>query len=610
MEREHALGADDADITLVEYGSYHCPYCKGAHDVVSNLRDRFGDRLRYVFRHRPITGDERALRAAELAEYAHESAGRFWEAHDALMQRGAGLAESDLEEVAEQLGLDRGDQQAWSRARERVREDRESARRHGVTSTPTFLINGRRYEGAWDEQTLAEALRGSLGHRFQAAALDFARWAPSTGLLLLLMTLLAVALDNSRFGAAFDALWRMPVGLAAGDGAFRLPLREWINDGLLTVFFLVVGLEIKREFTVGRLASKRAAALPFAAAVGGMALPATIYLTLAPAAASHGWAIPTTTDTAFAVALIALLGRRVPVELRIFLTAAVIVDDLAAIVIVALFYSAELHAAPALGAVALVALLWFLNRAGVYRPLPYGLVGIALWACLHAAGLHATLAGVVLAVFTPTRPPANLAALMAQAESVLHEEMHRAGERVMRHGPSEPTLRALDAIHDRIESPADKLLRGVEPWSSYVVLPLFALANAGIVLSADIVAGHERLILAIVLGLVLGKPAGMLLTAFLAVRLGIAMKPEAYSWRQLAGAGALAGVGFTMSLYIAAKAFPDPQDFAAAKLAVFIASLAAGAIGTALLASAAKVDQRDAGGDQQRGEREVRAERL
>ena len=610
MEREHALGADDADITLVEYGSYHCPYCKGAHDVVSNLRDRFGERLRYVFRHRPITGDERALRAAELAEYAHESAGRFWEAHDALMQRGAGLAESDLEEVAEQLGLDRGDQQAWSRARERVREDRESARRHGVTSTPTFLINGRRYEGAWDEQTLAEALRGSLGHRFQAAALDFARWAPSTGLLLLLMTLLAVALDNSRFGAAFDALWRMPVGLAAGDGAFRLPLREWINDGLLTVFFLVVGLEIKREFTVGRLASKRAAALPFAAAVGGMALPATIYLTLAPAAASHGWAIPTTTDTAFAVALIALLGRRVPVELRIFLTAAVIVDDLAAIVIVALFYSAELHAAPAFGAVALVALLWFLNRAGVYRPLPYGLVGIALWACLHAAGLHATLAGVVLAVFTPTRPPANLAALMAQAESVLHEEMHRAGERVMRHGPSEPTLRALDAIHDRIESPADKLLRGVEPWSSYVVLPLFALANAGIVLSADIVAGHERLILAIVLGLVLGKPAGMLLTAFLAVRLGIAMKPEAYSWRQLAGAGALAGVGFTMSLYIAAKAFPDPQDFAAAKLAVFIASLAAGAIGTALLASAAKVDQRDAGGDQQRGEREVRAERL
>src|SRR5688572_98596 len=611
MEREHALGADNADITLVEYGSYHCPYCKGAHEVVSNLRDRFGERLRYIFRHRPITGDERALHAAELVEYAHENGGRFWDAHDQLMQRGAGLAESDLDQVADKLGLDLGDEQAWSRARQRVRDDRASAAHHGATSSPTFLINGRRYEGPWDEDTLAEALRGSLGHRFQAAALDFARWAPSTGLLLLLMTLLAVALDNSRFGAAFEAVWHLPVGLAAGDGAFRLPLREWINDGLLTVFFLVVGLEIKREFTVGRLASRRAAAFPFAAALGGMLFPAAIYLALAPGAASHGWAIPTTTDTAFAVALIALLGRRVPVELRIFLTAAVVVDDLVAIAIVALFYSAQLHALPAAAAAGLVALLWLLNRGGVYRPLPYAFVGIALWGCLHAAGLHPTLAGVVLAVFTPTRPPANLSALMAQAESVLHEELNRAGERVMRHGPSEPTLRALDAIHDRIESPADKLLRAVEPWSSYLVLPVFALANAGIVLSADIVEGHERLILAIVLGLVLGKPAGMLLTAFLAVRLGIATKPDAYSWRQLAGAGALAGFGFTMSLYIAAKAFPDPQDFAAAKLAVFIASLAAGAIGTALLvSSAAKVDERDAGSDEQRGGREVRAERL
>src|SRR5687768_3814398 len=610
MEREHALGTNDADITLVEYGSYHCPYCKGAHDVVSNLRDRFGERLRYVFRHRPITGDERALRAAELAEYADQTAGRFWEAHDALMQGGAALVDRDLDEVAGRLGLDRGDEQAWSRARQRVREDRESARRHGVTSTPTFLINGRRYEGAWDEATLAEALRGSLGHRFQSAALDFARWAPSTGLLLLLMTLLAVALDNSRFGPAFDAWWRLPVGLGAGDAAFRLPLRDWINDGLLTVFFLVVGLEIKREFTVGRLASKRAAALPFAAAAGGMVLPAAIYLALAPAGAAHGWAIPTTTDTAFAVALIALLGSRVPVELRIFLTAAVVVDDLVAIAIVALFYAGALDLTYVAASAGIVVLLALLNRSGVYRPLPYGLLGVALWGCLHAAGLHATLAGVLLAVFTPTRPPANLAALQAQAESVLSEELRHSGERIMRHGPSEPTLRALDAIHDRIESPADKLQRGIEPWSSYLVLPVFALANAGLAMSADIVEGHERLILAIVLGLVLGKPAGMLLTAFLAVRLGIAMKPDAYSWRQLAGAGALAGVGFTMSLYIAAKAFPDPQDFAAAKLAVFIASLAAGAIGTALLVSAAKVDQRDAGGDQQRGEREVRAERL
>jgi NhaA family Na+:H+ antiporter len=282
-----------------------------------------------------------------------------------------------------------------------------------------------------------------------------------------------------------------------------------------------------------------------------------------------------------------------------------------AIAIVALFYSGALDVGYGAASAGIVVLLALLNRSGVYRPLPYGLLGLALWASLHAAGLHATLAGVLLAVFTPTRPPANLAALQAQAESVLSEELRRAGERVLRHGPSEPTLRALDAVHDRIESPADKLLRGVEPWSSYFVLPVFALANAGLALSAHMIAGNERVMLAVALGLVLGKPLGMLLAALLAVRLGIALKPSAYTWPQLLGAGALAGIGFTMSLYIGAKAFPDPQVFAAVKLAVFIASLLAGAIGTALLvASAAKVDQRDAAGDQQRGGGEVRGERL
>jgi NhaA family Na+:H+ antiporter len=602
---EHALGSPDAPVTLLEYGSYDCPFCQSAHEVVSNLRDRFGERMRYVFRHRPITGDDMALRAAELAEYAHETADRFWEVHDWLMKRGPGLAEGELEDLAGRLGLDTGDEAAWQRARARVQADREDAQRRGARYAPTFLINGRRYEGAWDEASLADAALGSLGHRVQAAALDFARWAPSTGLALLAMTLLALAAVNSPFGAQFAALWELPVGLAAGEHAFRLPLRDWINDGLLTFFFLVVGLEIKRELTVGRLATPRLAALPIAAALGGMLVPASIYLALAPPGLAAGWAIPTTTDTAFAVALVALLGSRVPVELRIFLTAAVIVDDLAAIAIVALFYSAKLDVGYGLAAAGVCLLLVLLNRGGVYRALPYAVLGIVLWACLHGAGLHATLAGVLLAVFTPTRPPPNLPALMAQAEAVLdHERRHAGG--VMRHGPSEPSLRALDAIHGRIESPADKLLRSVEPWSSYVVLPIFALANAGLELSRDMFSGHERLILAVSLGLLLGKPAGMLLFAAAAVRLKLAVKPAAYSWRQLLGAGTLAGIGFTMSLYIAHKAFAGPTDFAAAKLAVFLASLLAGAIGAALLASAPQVHQHDAGGDQQRPGSEVR----
>jgi NhaA family Na+:H+ antiporter len=357
-----------------------------------------------------------------------------------------------------------------------------------------------------------------------------------------------------------------------------------VNHGLLTVFFLVVGLEIKREFTVGRLATPRAAALPVAASLGGMLAPALLYLAVVPGGPlSAGWGIPIATDTAFAVALAVLLGDRVPVELRVFLTAAVIVDDLAAIAIVALFYSSGVDLSWLLAAVAAVGILVSLNRWGVYRVLPYAALGLVLWVCLHEAGLHATLAGVLLAVVIPTRPPANLRALLSQAEMVITTETRRAGEAVMRHGPSEPALEALDAIHDRIESPADKLLRSIQPWSSYVVLPVFALANSGVVWASDVFASHGTLVLGIVLGLVLGKPAGILGFAWLATRLGVAAKPAAYTWRQLAGAGALAGIGFTMSLFIAGQAFPDPADFAAAKIAIFLASLIAGALGALIL---------------------------
>ena len=580
---EHALGEPGAPITLVEYGSFNCPSCRVAHEVIAGLRERFGERMRYVFRHRPISGSEEARRAAELAQYAHETSGRYWEAHDALMRRGPQLQAHDFEAVAAELALPPRDAaaEAWQRARARVQEDADSARASGARVSPTFFINNRRYDGPWDESALAEAMQGSLGHRVQTAALDFARWAPSTGLLLLAMTVAAVALVNLAPG--FESFWTQPLGWTLGERAFSLPLRDWINDGLLTIFFLVVGLEIKREMTVGRLASRRAAALPLAAAAGGMALPAALYLALAPAPMALGWAIPTTTDTAFAIAIIALLGSRVPVELRIFLTAAVVVDDLAAIAIVAVFYSGGLDLHYTVACALVTTVLVLLNRNGVYRALPYGVLGVALWACLHASGLHATLAGVILAVVTPTRPPPNLRALMAQAENLIESELRRAGEKVLGHRPSEPTLRSLDAIHDRIESPASKLLRSIEPWSSYLVLPVFALANAGLAFSFDLAPDQGFLMAAIVAGLVLGKPLGMLLAAAAAVRLNLAVKPEAYSWRQLLGAGALAGIGFTMSLYIAHKAFPDEADFAAAKLGVFLASLIAGVAGTAIL---------------------------
>lgn len=587
VAHDHVLGNPTAPITLVEYGSYACPFCHAAHAVVSDLRDKFGERMRYVFRQLPISGSEEAIHAAVLAEYAAQH-DRFWPVHDALMNKGPTFYPGDIDEIAVQFSLPRRAEAeadpAWRAAEQRVREDAESAARSGARSTPTFFINRRRYEGAWDESSLSEAMLGSLGHRMQTAALDFARWAPSTGLLLLLMSVLAILLVNSASGAAFERLWNTPLGISFGETGMTLSLLDWINHGLLSLFFLVVGLEIKREFTIGHLATRRAAMLPIAGAIGGMTVPALLYLALTPSGPwSAGWGIPIATDTAFAIALIALLGSRVPIELRIFLTAAVIVDDLIVIAIVALFYSGALDAAFLLYSAGITAALIALNRSGVYRPLPYALLGVLLWVCLHEAGLHATLAGVILAIVTPTRPPPNLRALMAQADTIIHNEIRHSSEAVMRHGPSEPALRALDAVHDRIESPAAKLLRSTEPWSSYVVLPLFAFANAGVVWSADVFEGHGAMMFGIFVGLVVGKPVGITLAAAAAVWLGIAAKPNTYTWRQLIGAGALAGIGFTMSLFIAHQAFPAPSDFDAAKIAIFIASIVAGTLGAAIL---------------------------
>jgi NhaA family Na+:H+ antiporter len=390
-------------------------------------------------------------------------------------------------------------------------------------------------------------------------------------------------LTNSPLGPAFEAFWEQYLGFTLDDAVFQMSLQHWVNDGLLTIFFLVVGLEIKREFTVGHLASRRSAALPVAAAIGGMVAPALLYLLVIPQGPwSHGWGVPMATDTAFAIALIVMMGARVPIELRIFLTAAAIVDDIGAILVVALFYSSDMHFGYLAAAAALTVALALLNRSRVYRVSPYMLLGVALWACVYAGGVHATLAGVLLALFIPTRPPPNLKALTVQANTIIAAEARQGGE-VLRHGPSAAALRALDAIHDRLESPADRLLRHAGARSSYLVLPLFALANAGVAITADVFSGHQPLMLAIMAGLVIGKPLGLVSASVLAVRLGIAVKPDEYSWRQLVGAGALAGIGFTMSLFIAGQAFPADADFAAAKIAVFAASVLSAIIGVALL---------------------------
>lgn len=583
---DHVLGPKDATITLVEYGSYACPHCRAANERITELRDRFGDRLRYVFRHLPLKDNDLAQRAAELAEQAPDDES-FWQAHIALMTRSHALTEDDLVAVSNQIGGTRTRPEDDDWPTRKVESDTASARASGAMVTPTFFINGQRYDGPWDDSGFTDALEGSLGYRVRSAALDFVSWGPSSGLLLLAAVLVALVLSNTGLHHTIEAFWETHIGAVIGGATYEMSLRHVVNDGLLTIFFLVVGLEIKRELTVGKLANVKAAALPVAGALGGMVVPVIFYLALIPSGDwSGGWGITMATDTAFAIALIVAMGNRVPIELRIFLTAAAIVDDIGAILVVAIFYSDAINLAYLSAAFALVLILYALNRARVYRVIPYLLLGFVLWILVLGSGLHPTLAGVLLALFIPTRPPANLDVLMTQAKSLITSEAERESE-VLRSGPSLPTLMVLDNIHDRIESPADRVLRLAALRSSYVILPLFALANAGVPLSVSVVAGHEPLMLAIGAGLVLGKPIGIALAAAIAVWLGLAVKPTAYSWTQLVGAGALAGIGFTMSVFIAGQAFSAQSDTEAATIGILIASSLAAFLGFLVLRSSA-----------------------
>ncbi|MCC6737296.1 MAG: Na+/H+ antiporter NhaA [Bauldia sp.] len=582
---DHILGNPDAPLTLVEYGSYSCPHCRAANAHLTEVRDELGNRLKYVFRHRPVTGSILARRAADLAERAPPE--KFWETHMMLMTRSAVLTEDDLKAVASDLGIDHEppdqNEREETAAEARVAADMQSAVASGVRFTPTFFINGRRYDGPWDTSSFRDAIIGRLGFRVLNAATSFAGWGPSAGLLLIIAALIAVIVTNTGAGPAFTAFWERYAGVAFGDLDFRLSLLHWINDGLLTIFFLVVGLEIKREFTVGHLASRKQATLPIAAALGGMIAPIILYSLVNPNPLwANGWGVPMATDTAFAVAIMVMMGSRVPIELRVFLTAAAIIDDIGSVAVVAVFYSGDMHWGWLGAAAAVTAALGFLNYGKVYRLTPYLLLGIVLWFCVHEGGLHATLAGIVLAAFIPTRPPPDLGALMIQANAIVTEEARHSHE-VLRQGPSDGAMRALNTIYDRLESPADRLLRVAAARSSYLVLPLFALANGGVLIATDVFEGHSGLMLAIFVGLFIGKPLGFFALSWLAVRLRLADLPHGYNWRQLLGAGALAGIGFTMSLFIAGQAFSLETDFAAAKIAIFGASILSALVGVAIL---------------------------
>jgi NhaA family Na+:H+ antiporter len=346
------------------------------------------------------------------------------------------------------------------------------------------------------------------------------------------------------------------------------------------IFFFVVGLEIKRQLTTGELSRPRRAILPLAAALGGMLIPAGIYLIFnAGGTGEQGWGIPMATDIAFTLGVLALLGSRAPLSIKIFFTALAIADDLGAILVLAIFYSSDIHWISLLVAAVLLVALILLNRARIYSPIPYAILGIGLWLAFLESGIHPTIAGVLLAATIPTWGAPDTKALLAQCVSVLDEFDVPTAQTANR---AQVAAQTLETVADRMQSPAQRLEHTLLPWTTYLILPIFALANAGVALKFD-QGLFGPVSIGILLGLVLGKPVGITLFAWIAVRLRLADLPRNVGMLQIFSASWLAGIGFTMSLFIAGNAFGfDPELLDEAKAGILVASLVAGIIGYAL----------------------------
>ena len=405
--------------------------------------------------------------------------------------------------------------------------------------------------------------------------------------LLLLGTVVALVLANSPLADAYESFWQTELTVGVDGFAITESLRHWINDGLMALFFFIVGLEIKRELLVGDLRYPRQAALPIAAALGGAVVPALMYAALNVGGEGlPGWGVPIATDTAFSLGVITLLGSRVRPLLLVFLTAFAIVDDILAVSVIAVFYTAEISW-PALGvAVALLAGLAVANIAGVHRWPVYALLGLGVWVAIFESGVHGTLAGILVALTVPARSWINPSEFLVRAKKAIDdfEAACYATAHMLSNEPQQRATQALEQLCEEVETPMTHLQHRLNPWVAYGVLPLFALANAGIPLLTGLgEALASPVSWGVMAGLVLGKPVGITLFAWLAVRLGIALKPGAIAWRHIVGVALLGGIGFTMSLFITELAFEAGALADAARVGILIGSMVAGVAGYLVL---------------------------
>lgn len=412
----------------------------------------------------------------------------------------------------------------------------------------------------------------------------------SGGILLLICTIAALVWANSPFAESYFHLWHTNISIQIENFNLGYSLHHWINDGLMAIFFFVVGLEIKREFLVGELSSAQKAALPVAGALGGMILPALFYTIFNLGnEGSAGWGIPMATDIAFVIGILALLGSRVPISLKVFVIALAIADDIGAVLVIAIFYTSNISFLSLLIAAGFILLLISANLLGIKNLLIYTILGIGLWFAFLYSGVHATVAGVLLAFTIPASSRINSKRFMEEGEKLL-KDFDDAGDEVESTFTNEDRLVAvqvLEANCERVMTPLSRFESGLHPWVSFLIMPLFALANAGVSIGADFISSLvDPISIGIIIGLFFGKQFGIFVFSWAAIKLKIAAKPAGVSFTKIYAAGILAGIGFTMSLFIANLAFTEAYLLDISKVGILSASLISGITGFIVLKKA------------------------
>lgn len=421
---------------------------------------------------------------------------------------------------------------------------------------------------------------------------EFLHKEASGGILLIICTVVALVWANSPWSDFYHHLWHTYINIDFGNVLnLNYSLHHWINDGLMAIFFFTVGLEIKRELLVGELSSMQKASLPIAGAIGGMVVPALLYVIFnSGGQGADGWGIPMATDIAFVVGIMALLGSRIPLTLKIFVLALAIADDIGAVLVIAIFYTAEISTTALIVAGVVLILLIVLNRLGTKSLIAYTILGIILWLAFLKSGVHATIAGVLLAFAIPASSRFNTKEFSDRVKHLINkfDETGEHWKNVLNNAERQHDVMAIENSCEKVLTPLQRFEHGLHPWVAFFIIPIFALANAGVTLAGlDVLnALFSPISLGIIIGLFIGKQVGIFAFSFFAVKMKFASLPEGVNWKNLYGAGVLAGIGFTMSLFIAGLAFSDPALLDLSKIGVLTGSLLSGIVGYLYLKSA------------------------